>query len=732
MRSGDMRSVAAVPRATVNGGDAVRVWSDRSLGGGGLPGLSLSAAADGSVTWPKRATVSDGPAPSPFRRQDGFPPAPGSPVDLAVGTVEAGVHRVLSGVVDSSSSGSDGLVESDVIDPVDQLHERVTIPPMLAIMPPRNMDGDGRFVGLSSDYVADQAMRRCGVYSTPYQPAGSAGVSVPGQGSAWPDRGACDSATGFDGTGTVRFASVPWGWAITDGDAMYEPDGSTSVEGLEIGVMVSSGHAANASVTALTGSGTLVLRVLDSRVVEVRESNVLVCSISAASSSTTRVRVRFQGGTATLTDTQGREATGTYSLSGAVANVRIQAAPGARVGGVIAANLPTNWYLDQVMTARLSAGTGMNNLLLASPAVENRDALSLLQEIAEATCRAYWWNEDGVLLWVPGDALLARTPVTTLTSRDSLVELGWSESLSSTYRSVQVSHQTPAITRTYNASATVWQGNGGTLSPGVTEEIISPPSGEDWIQVDRSPVVAGISGFDHLNRGRKTIVGGTLESDSETRWGNAYLTTSMEVIGPNAWKLTYTASPPPAGFDLQLALPDDDATSAVRKRWRNEKLPIVRAYAKTTWAEEAVTAGAGPSGAGQYQHDAGPWVQGYSGEGPGTVADFLTRWLTTPRAVFEGVRVVHDSRLQAGDVVTVRDEHAHGVSAKAIIVRLEQDTTAGSQGMSLDLFVIDVENLMLSLAEHDESMASAAFSTHQAGRPNEAMAEHAIAPDHEE
>lgn len=734
MRSGSAPVLSDVAAAVVAvdgvAREATTVSTTRELGGGGVPGGSGSPAASGSVTFAAEDVSSVDPSLSPWTRVGNFPPAPGSAITVDAG-VQSQTMRMLSGVVDESSAGSDGIVTSSIIDPVDRLHKTVTFEPMLAIMPPASYGGSTRFVGLSSDYIADQTLRRCGVYSTPNMLASAQGVCVPAQGSMWPDRGTVVASSAFAGAGNARFSSVPWGWAASDVDATYTPSGTANINGLELGVMYSSGHSANASMTLAVGSGTLVLRVLADRSVEVREDNVLRASIAASTSNTMRVSVRFGATSLTLQDSQGRTATGTHSKSGAFTQLRVQAASGARVGGIIAATLPAGWYLGQTLTARLSAGTGMNTQMLASPAIEPRDALDLLTEIAAATCRTFWWDETGTFLWVPGDALLARTPVAELTSLDSLLDLGWSESLGDVSSSVVVASKVPAVTRTSRASVTVWQGGGDSIDePGTKEEVISPGADEDWVMLDQSPVVAGNSDWEYVNYGRKTIFGATVESAYGTEWGNGYLQTTITRTSVNSWKLAYVSTAPPAGYQLQLTLPNEAATSSLWMRWRNEKLPIVRAYAKTTWTDGSVTAGSGPASAAQYQHDAGPWVQGYVGEGPQTVADFLAAWVCSPRINATNVAVVHDPRVQVGDVVTVRDEHAFGVELRVLVTRVDQSVSPGEQSMSLDFFVISGSGVGVNLRAHDAVMSGSSLTTHDVGEGSGTLAGHDLDPLH--
>src|SRR5699024_7580935 len=174
-------------------------------------------------------------------RAENFPPAPGSVVQVDTGD-QVETFRALTGVVDDSAAGSDGIVSSSVIDRVDRLHRKVTFLPMLASMPPAEYGGAIRGVGASSDWVASRVLRACGYHSTVPLPASSPGVDVPGQGSMWPERGTCLTASAFSGTGTADFLSTEWGWGIYNALATYAPDGTVPMSGMEVSCTVSQYH----------------------------------------------------------------------------------------------------------------------------------------------------------------------------------------------------------------------------------------------------------------------------------------------------------------------------------------------------------------------------------------------------------------------------------------------------------------------------------------------------------
>lgn len=744
MRSGYAPPLAGTPNAVVEaegGREVTSVSTTREIGGGGVPGQTATAAASGSVTWAGE-TVQSGPSSSPWNRVAAFPPVPGSSVQANVGTVETGAFPMLTGVIDDSSAGADGIVTSSIVDSVDRLHRKITLPPLLASMPPAAYGDPPRQVGLMSDHIVDTVLRRCAYFSTPYQPAAVSGVSVPGQGSMWPDRGDCITAGDRYETGyAADFLSAEWGWGILDANATYTPDGPfTLAGGAEISCMVSAQHSASADITvSVAGSAhTFSLLVGGNRAVSARYYNgsttATVASVPGGE-GWRRVTMRISAGSVWLGTSDGHVDTGTHTAPASVttepvSQVRIRVIRGGRIGGVIVGNMPTGYYLDQPLNARLWAGTSLNPKLHASPRIERRDALEVLDEIAAATCRSYWWDEDGTLTWMPGDYMLSRSPGLTLTSQDSLVDLGWSEALADTYAQVDVDHQMPVISRSRVPNVMVWQGAGDSMAGSEhVEEIATPASGEEWILPDSAPRLAWGTFLNDINHGRWSVMGGVRTDGTDTWWAREELSTEIEPIGPFAWKFTYETSALSPEESVQRAMPNDDQNSSLWQRWRNEKLPIMRAYGKVEWAAESVTSGSGNGAAGVYQHDGKQWVQGYTEETPKRIADFLAEWLCKPRVMAKSVSIIPDPRIQVGDVHRIRDEHAHGIELTVMVTRVEQSTSAAEQTMTLDFFVIDGAPAWVTLGEHDGQQLST-FSIHNTSQAGESLSDHGTDPLH--
>ncbi|HET7397377.1 MAG TPA: hypothetical protein VFJ94_02545 [Intrasporangium sp.] len=622
---------------------------------------------------------------------------------MSVGTVEAGVYSALSGVVDDTSTSNGEPVTSAIIDPVDRLHRAVTIGPMSNSMPPSADGGPLLNVGLSSDHIVDRALRACGVYTTPQLGPTYTGVSVPGQGSLWPAWGTCTSAGARSNTSlSADFATSNWGWGITDADAYFTPVGPGSVTAatvLELACMVSSGHAADATIgTTLVGRAEhYQMTVAYDRSVRLEfwdgTAMTTVASLGAAT-GWVRVAGRFSATQAVLTTDDGRSVTASYSTVAAVTtaaleSVHIAASNGAVIGGVIVSNLPQGNYLGQVLGGRLYGGTSLNNKLVASPGIVARNAVDLIAEIADATCRAWWWTEDGQFQWMPGDLLLARTPATTFTARSSLASVGWSEAAGDSYSAVTVKYESPAIARASVRTAEVWRG-GSQSTQGTTEEFISSPADEDWIYVG-SPTQLLTGTISAFNLGPGSWYGAT--TDAGALVTDPALTVTLTAITPATWKLTTVAN---GAYDQKV--PD---LAAIKKWKQGEALPVLRARYKATWAARSLTTGTGPADAAEYEHDGGRWLQGYADEGPQAVGDFLAQWLCTPHAKLTGIRLVHDGRVQVGDVVDIEDPTEFGVRWTVLLTAVEQETSAADQSMTVDCFVISAVPLGLTYGELD-------------------------------
>lgn len=719
--------------------EAASVTTVRELGGSPVPGRSSTPSAEGTVVWAQVDDVQDGPGPSPLRRRAGIPPVLGAPVTVDVGTVEAGTHRALSAVVDSSAGTADGVVTSSLIDPVDQLHRSVSMPPMQAFMPPTTPYGPTRLVGLMPDTVVASILRDCGYHNTPADPPSFVGVSAPMQGSAWPTVGECVTASAKTTAAAIPVTQTPTGIAIHQGRATYAPSGAVRLSGgMVLAVAAVRGQGDAWSVIARfngrtdqvrlisTASGIFVQSSPDGTTwtshLTAGHTAVGAWDRAAADVTSTGVRLVLSQGGSVVHSVTASVAWPTGLATSTVSQVDLDATSPvsgvqAGVGGTATAyaTAPLNFIRRGDLTGRVSA----------TPAIVARDALDVLLEIADATLQVFWWDEDGVLHWDSARRLRDQGPVAILTSVDDLIDLSWSESLSDTYRQIRVDYGEP-ITRRNGVPATdLWQGRGGTIEVGgLVEEIITVPSDEDWIMPDLAPRDTGRD-LPDFNAGLWSWLGGVAGTPTVWSWQVGTMSGSIERITDQTFKVSiaWTGAEPL----VQRTLPEsyDGGTSLADFR-RNFDLPIIRGYARTIWEPTNALYGSGPAAGAEYKHDAGRWV----GDDPSTVGTFLAEWLTVPHMRASGVEINHDPRLQVGDVVQVRDKDAFGIELKALIVKIEQTTDASDQTMHIDMEVLSGASTVYTLADHTADQGAGTLNEHTAGMAGSTLSDHTVTPSH--
>lgn len=738
MRSGPEPLTVATPSASVTSAamdrPVISVSTERSLGGG-LPGEKLSPTAEGSVEWAQPSDVMDGPSATPWTRRDGFPLPPGQPVQVSVGTVETGLYRVLTAVVDSSQGNADGSVVSNIVDPVDRLHRAVSVPALRDFMP-NHIDGNPtRLVGVMVDAVVTSVLRQCGIGNVPLAPSGFRGVSAPMQGTAWPERGEMVTASAKATVTSVPVTQTRRGIAIKNGVATYGASAATTIQqGLLVAATITGAETWSITVAftgraervRVTGNGTRVA----AQYAATGSSWVDVVTVPA-SGSWDRVGVDFTSGTVRLILTDDgapmRNQAVSRSWPSGMATAQVSSVAvdtdaglsGLQVGNGNTAAAYTSESLTMVRSGDL---TGR---VQATPAIVNQTALDVLIEIAQATCRVFWWDEDGVFHWDTARRLLEAPPVVTLTSRDDLLDLSWSESLADTHSRVNVDYKTPVMRGANEPIIDLWQARGETLEPGSSiDTIISVPDDEDWMIPHLGLRDVGLEGLLQFNRGRGSWYGGIVGSDP-AQWAQAdgTITATIQRITDQAFKLRVSwAGTVPV---IQRTLPDDVTSSLAGSR-RSFDLPILRGRGKTVWVHENAFYGNGPAAASEYIHPAGKWV----GENPAPVGEFLAEWLTVPRPKARGIRVLHDPRLQVGDVVRVRDEHAHGIELVGLCTRVAQTTRAGSQDMQIDLYIISGTPTTTTLGEHTLAQGTTSLATHTTSMGTTTLGTHTGNPTH--
>lgn len=669
------------------------------VGGGGI------RSATGTVNWSALQTVST-QSSSPWALTG--VPQPGTLVGVVMGTAEDGTCQKFTGLIDSSSGQSGESVSSELLDHIDRMNRTASVEPLLAVMPPITPGGELRRIGVMAEYAANLAMRACGYYTTP-PVNGSTVLSVPAQGSIWPELGTVTAATAADTYPSVW--SAPWGLSTADFTATFTPDGGqTPTAPLLIGLAVPGTHAGIAHATARYGAGgTVRLHVRADRRVTAFVGGVEVAFIAPSTDPWVRVTLLVKNGVVTLSTDTGLTATGSGTPSGtsALSSVDMVADAASRVAGLQVGHPATTAeetaYTDFVPNARIRKGQ-LGGYLTALPRVEPTMVLSLLSNISKATLSPFWLDEDGVLQWAQSDVLRNQVPVVTLTAKDSLYSIGWETALAHARSIVEVKSGSPIISASTAPNITVWEGRGEELLPGqVSEDVVSAPSGEDWIMVDEtlSRIGSDPAGF---NQGWGTWVGGIITPDPETiQWAGIELSVTLSRLRDNVYVVSHTAAASTTGT-IYLKTPDAQAVTAIWRQWRGRGMPIIRAHAKVKWLDVTETSTiTGPDDAPALIHDAGRWVQRSA---VGWMADYLAEHATKPTPVITGLEVVPDHRVQLGDVVRILDPDDMGVDLTGLVVDVASSVSEGQSSMRLGLRVVTASQTLITydqLAGVDET-----------------------------
>lgn len=695
-------------------------------------------AATGTALWAPGGHVARR-APNPWSAGD-WPPPPGETVTVDIGWDGEPV-RQLTGVIDQSQGSlADMSTASDLVDYIDALNNIVDRPAMAARLP--TSQGTSR-PGLTTQFMADDAMRRAGFHSTP--PIGDGCITcAPLQGSAWPNRGTWGGlvSANSDADSLPTWQATPWGLGAADLHAAYEPQAPsgygdmeiTPTRPLQVTAMVAPGTPTQfANVQVRWGANDWVgLSIgpsggdLAIRVALVAGGTSIPVSMPRGG-STTFSAVIESNGDVTLYADDGRTATGSLSLpasftSTPVSTVRVVIPDGAPVlGGAHASFVPdpiaTTWTPD----ARLSVTAPTP--AVAAPAVEDVTALQLLREQASAEVAAMWIDEHGVLQWMDRGSLLGRQPVATITSETGLLDLRWSSSVSTVRSDVRVSWRACTMRVRANPTITLWQGRGDSLTSGdVNEDFTGPDRDEEWFSVRTDVLLVSQSGgVTALNEGQRTLSGGMLVEDGESdvEATASHVTTTVALVGRRRYVVTTTAGSIPSGKNLTLRAPDYSTISPTR---RGMDLPVVRGRGLARWADRTSTgATTGPARMPVLEHDAGLYAQ--SGGVAQATADWLASHVTAPAPVADSVPVVPDLRRQLGDIVTIEDPHVSGLRLTALItaIDIQVDTTPARTTQTLGIYVISAETPWATLDELDAAWTGTTLDDVETARTGDTL-----------
>lgn len=679
------------------------VWSplsggvDRELG---VPGPDQSpmgsgmVAATGQVVLARPAVVSD-EGWSAWRDN---PPAPGEPV-RGEASVDGGltwVTRFVGSVDDSGGSVSDVGMSMGLVDDTPSLDYLTSINPLNFLHPSPSDGVESMSIGLHPVYVTNVIARRAGFYATAPIDQATTILSVPMMGSVWPERGTLVDADTISATAETgglppnspQYKSVPWGLTVSNVQARYKPSFLEGVTGRltrSLGVRMQVGPTASARSSVIlrwpTGA-SLVVGVSNAGVtVDVRRSDA--DGIPSAYATRTRTLTTDQqsrgfsldvwitpdGGIDIIVDGVLSSHTPFTVLAGmtdeAMSEIGLYSSmAGPPIGGVVVVSTSTRASLP-AWTPSFLPDVDPDHMIWGVPAIVDRSGLELMREQAAAELSSLWIDEDGMLRYVSRTRMDARAPVRSITHAD-VVDADWKIGRDSVHTEVRIAYQKPHAKRGKWATVIVWESANDVLAPGEEfEEVIHPPEGEDWIDLDMSIEKAAQDGsnVDMLNAGYGSIVGATTiqGTGSDTRevpaypsWYGAY----VRRIDAQSFVVRVIYTPPEgATADLSIAMPAFGNT--LRQYLRGRGL-LLRASARVTWQDvEPVTryTGAQLTRPRVYEHDAGWWIQ--SEYVSNRIAD---RW----QALFAQALPVHgpvemaspDLSIRLGDTITLDDQGA--------------------------------------------------------------------------
>lgn len=613
-----------------------------------------------------------------------WPPVPETAASVQMDTGSGFVQILGGGRVTGASGGTPGrAVEVGVADAYQTLDRPISWDALAAAMPSLSEQPPARYVSLYSTAITDRILRYCGWYSTPPL-LGYSVLSVPAQGTLWPERGTCLTSIRRTGGAYPGWQGAPWGWSVTDVTATYYPGGSYTLKSAGHIEMVALAGAANGQTMFLdaTNDGGLIRLSWTDTTASVRMTGTdgaveTVVSLSRDVGSLLYVTIRYVSATKVEVTLRvdGTSSTSSYTVPSALTSTALSEAAinGEGVGGGFQIAFPPvpGRLAGWTPNAQIQMRATLRNSLTVVPSVAGENCADLLAAQCEAECATYWIDETGVLQWWDMARLEAQNSVATLTSDDDITDDGftWSHDLSSVKSKVNVKWREPLRAWSSTYSVDLWQGRGSTIQPGddQQEEWINTPGDEVWIMPDLLFGRVGTTGNDpgnEFNAARGSWYGATIASSDEWAQSHGTLGMSMERVTDAAFKYAVSWK----GTDqVTMSTVSKDANSYLYLARRNFDLPILRGKAKFSFGDQTMIAGqTGLSTAPEMEIDAGWWIQ--SAEQAKYTADYAAARVTVPQPVLSSVALIPVPGLQLGDMVTVTDTLVTRLTVQGVVI----------------------------------------------------------------
>lgn len=653
---------------------------------------------------------------------------PWSPLAVRRGdavTMRAGYEGALApqlvGVVDGTSGGANKETRLELVDHYEALQLEVTKDPLLASMPPYIDGGAFRHVGLTPTYVTSMLLRECGFYATPPHRFGAA-VNVPMNGSMWPEYASTVLCSRIgDSNELPDFEQSPWGQAVKNVTASYYPSPFNHVgRPFEMQMLVGeAGSSGTVIVAAHYGSQYVRVTVGSSRNVSFQvntgSGNTTVASLSSSQMvGATMISARVSGSTWTLTADNGQVSSGSRSWPWSSMYDRVGVnvpANAAQIGGLMVGYMETP-VTSFTPSARLTP-SAFPRTLGAMPAIVRQRVANLLREQAAAELASFWIDDQGVFQWRNRYQLTGGTPVYEVTSTENLLDLSWRERSATTTKTIKVSGKVPIPSVAQRATITLYEGRSDSLDSQQEKTIFMEPSAdEDWVSPDMSAewLTADAERAPGFSRGRRTWIGmvrvnENADNESVDHWISGS-DQSVQKIDPRTFLVSLKA--PAYTGDQTVELRSHKSDGRIWEQRRNSPLPVLRGYGHIAWVDQEQTRAGEPNGLQEYSHDVGWWVQHSTAiEG---VANALEQRLLNPHPVLDDVPIVPDTRLELGDIITLRDEHITGLNLRCLIEGIKLSGAEGEQDQTLTLRILAVNGRDATYAELERAWTTGGYT----------------------
>lgn len=767
--SGPVREVSAGAAGLVGTVGSVRVH--RGLPSA-LPGQVAAVGGRSAATADVELTRETGVSArvgTPWSRRTW--PGSGDPVTVDA-TDGTNVHRLFTGRVDGTqSSFADGGVRVSLVDDTDNLSAQVSSSPLFREMPPLSTTGEGRsrMTGLLNAHVSNQAARTAGYYNTPPM-QGFCLVSVPLVGSMWPERGNLRDSYRATGVGEWHryhagaFSDFTPGTVyMSDAYAAYVPDkyntpwggGITEERPLSITLGARQSQATSSYVECRWGGGVAYTRSI--RLAVTGDRNVVAQLVHETTGTTDIV---WLGGAssgpweyATLKVRRMSNSVLEWQVTLDTGVVKTARTTSGQTGTIL---MDTLWDEARVY---IPAGCGLNGIqigyptgptpaesfkrtfiyrpdsplrtLWVVPALKSVPAADLLNDQAEAESAAVWLDEDGVLRWLGRTRMLSQPVVRELTSSD-IADATVKMDAQDVRRKVTVSYTAWATRVTRRSSIVLHEGSQDEYVDGdYAEQIITPPSDEQWVQVDSNPrTIYGGNGVQLFNDGQGSFHGYTAltkkgDEISDARGGLSQWT--FTPIGPSAWKWTFNVQALPTGADRVKTITRSEDGTDLKSPYKGLGLPLLRGMGVATSSDESASSRAlGPWWAPELNFDVGWFIQDQGAAKD--QADWLMGELAEQRPTLSGISLLGDPRLQLGDKVRVTEGVRTGLTVVGIVTDIDQGYALGDPSMTVDLMVTQVELSGITWDEFDQGWDGYTLAQVDAAHAKHTFTQHDMYP----